>query len=787
MRQTPLSSTLLLPLLLLTIFTSLISARPSDIIFTPSKTSPLIPQAPTPNKPRRITVRHYILNVTSSDIWQACESFSSTPLINSTFPGPPLRARSGEILSVRVYNSLPHTSSMQHNLTVHFHGLSMKMHPVMDGTTMVSQWPIQPGQFFDYKIPLTAEDLGTYFYHSHVGVQAMTAYGAVIVEDPDEDKFFDPNDIKMRDKVEFVDVWGDEGLPGGSGKKSPYTWDEDRVLAVSDWWSYSSPERVAGQLKGDPFVWPGSANRLLLNGKSSPTDIKSMVEPSCNATKASLVGVSCDAAPKSCTTAKDYPKIQVDYGKRYRFRFIGATSLMYVSLGIAKPGRGGKKVEWEKMELIEADGSYLHPLEVDRVEITSGQRYSTLFRSKSAAQVAKDNTGGVYWIRAESRWRAGPSMWVKLVYPSAKGGASPPALFDSAGKELQLLPKETFGWVASQLSPLSKPGGPQWWYPNPMPKDDEVTRTVIIDTQQVKFYPSNKGVKWAENGKLFNETNPDPTDPSPFLVRTFLGDIDFPTPEQLDSPSFNPTSYASSPENATVQGLIADSQAERDAAKARHWGQGYDKNLNLYFAESNEVIDIVIVNKPSQLSSSVEIHPWHMHSHKHWSRTIQPGTFSFSRLESLYNPSSSPSPGSGFQQPIKRDTTIVYASPGAAYLNQTIPNPNENDGGFAVLRYKVDGRNAGVFLLHCHLTFHLEMGMGTVWTMAPRELADKMSGYPPKQVGVASGGEEGECARTRFELLWLRQECTNVATTAPTNNTPFNPPFPLYPNANPHA
>jgi FtsP/CotA-like multicopper oxidase with cupredoxin domain len=135
----------------------------------------------------------------------------------------------------------------------------------------------------------------------------------------------------------------------------------------------------------------------------------------------------------------------------------------------------------------------------------------------------------------------------------------------------------------------------------------------------------------------------------------------------------------------------------------------------MYFARQHEVIDIVLVNRPSQLSSQVEIHPWHMHSHKHWTRTIHPGTFSFSRLNAIY--ASNPN----FTNPIQRDTSIVYASPGAAYLNQSLPSTND-DGGFAVLRYKVKSNNAGFFLLHCHLQFHLAMGMATVWSINPAAL-----------------------------------------------------------------
>lgn len=617
---------------------------------------------------------------------------------------------------------------------------------------MISQWPITPGKYFDYKIPLTAQDKGSYFLHSHAGVQAMTAYAVLIVEDPEEETLVDPSgyteevDKEGQGAVQFQHVYGDVGLNQGgrSGGKSPYQWDQDRILAVGDWWSYSSPELIQRQLDADPFVWPGSASKLLLNGQSSPDPLASAgVAPACDQKKADAIKVSCKDAPKDCTTSQGYPEIHLDYGKTYRLRFIGATSLMYVSAAILKPstkpftaavGQSGV----EKMKLIEVDGGYIDAFEVDRVELTTGQRYSALYTSRSKAQVQNDGTAGVYWMRIESRWRSGPSMWVKILYPksSSKSASVAPPVDTSLKTDIQLLPNETFGWVTSSLSPLSKRNGPQWWYSEPMPKDSQVTRTVVLDAQQVKFYSSGKGVKWADNGEVYNESHPSPV---PYLMRTFLGDLPFPSAQQFSSALYNPTTYQTS---GGIQAIIAPEAEEASAAKRRKWAQGYDEKLNMFFAKQGQVIDIVIVNRPSEISQSVEMHPWHMHSNKHHTRTIQAGSFSFQRLESLYSSST------GYQNPIQRDTTVVYAAPGAAYLKETISNPSINDGGFAVLRYKVDPSNAGIFLLHCHIQFHLYMGMATVWTIAPDQLADKAGIYWPKlrveaenDVGVKDAGK----------------------------------------------
>ncbi|TKY88199.1 hypothetical protein EX895_002909 [Sporisorium graminicola] len=646
---------------------------------------------------------------------------------------------------------------------------------------MVSQWPIRPGRWFEYRIPLTTEDRGTFFYHSHVGVQAMTAYGAVVVEDPVVEEVADPSTATVEaeggvgwGRVEFVDVVGGEGLEaeGKSSRLSPYEYDEDRVLALGDWFSYSSTARVQEQLKGDPFVWPGSASKLLLNGRYSPPPTGTV--PACNQTRANNIGVSCSSAPPRCqTSTHDYPTIYLDYAKTYRLRLIGATSLMYVSLAFLAPTATpyasanasssvvAQRVRMDTMTLIEADGSYLDALEVEHVELAAGQRYSVLYQSRSRAEVERDAVGGVYWARVESRWRAGPSMWVRIVYPDldSSRAVGPPVALWPGQEDVQLLPGETFGWVASQLRPLSTPGGPAWWYSAPMPPDTAVTRTVIIDTQQVAFYPSAKGVKWDENGRIFNE--PAPPTAAPYLVRTFLGDIRFPTRAQFESAMYNPTTYpsssSSSSSNGHAQQAIVDvsSPAEAEAAVRRKWKQGYDSALNMYFALAGEVVDIVLINKPSALSGSVEIHPWHMHSHKHTTRTIQPGTFSLQRLEHVYASSSTASLTDAFSRPVERDTTVAYASPGAAFRNQTVPHPDRDDGGWTVLRYKVQADNAGVFLLHCHIQFHLEMGMATVWTLAPDVLANRTGMYWPTRPHKGENGNTHQGSVEGLDMGYL--------------------------------
>jgi L-ascorbate oxidase len=100
-----------------------------------------------------------------------------------------------------------------------------------DGTPL-SQWPIAPQHFFDYEILPHENDVSTSFYHSHIGVQAMTANGALIIED-------------IRDP--------------------PYVYDDERLIHLTDYFNKSDRTLEMG-LTSSPFVWSGETMGLLVNG-----------------------------------------------------------------------------------------------------------------------------------------------------------------------------------------------------------------------------------------------------------------------------------------------------------------------------------------------------------------------------------------------------------------------------------------------------------------------------------------------------------------------------------------
>lgn len=95
--------------------------------------------------------------------------------VNGQVPGPRLHIRQGDRVRINVTNRL------RESTTFHWHGLILPNE--MDGPAEITQKPIQPGGSYTYEF--TAQQSGTYFYHSHDHVdrqQALGLYGAMIID-----------------------------------------------------------------------------------------------------------------------------------------------------------------------------------------------------------------------------------------------------------------------------------------------------------------------------------------------------------------------------------------------------------------------------------------------------------------------------------------------------------------------------------------------------------------------------------------------------------------------------
>jgi iron transport multicopper oxidase len=154
--------------------------------------------------------------------------------VNGQLPGPTIRAKEGETITVRLCNNLSEPT------TIHWHGMHQRGTWFMDGVEMISQKPIPPGQCYVYRFK--AEPHGTHWYHSHTGVQHSDGlFGALIVEE----------------------------------KNDPYKdlYDFDSIVMMNDWFHQPSPQILANleqgkyRSKGGPTVGDVPFQSALINGK----------------------------------------------------------------------------------------------------------------------------------------------------------------------------------------------------------------------------------------------------------------------------------------------------------------------------------------------------------------------------------------------------------------------------------------------------------------------------------------------------------------------------------------
>ena len=117
----------------------------------------------------------------------------SVLVANKMLPGPSIEVCKGDRVIVEVMNMMQNGEAS----AIHWHGLHQRGTQHMDGIGMVSQCPIFPMQSFTYEF--MADDVGTHFWHSHMGTQRSDGLcGPLIIRDKDDPNrnLYDHDDLQ---------------------------------------------------------------------------------------------------------------------------------------------------------------------------------------------------------------------------------------------------------------------------------------------------------------------------------------------------------------------------------------------------------------------------------------------------------------------------------------------------------------------------------------------------------------------------------------------------------------
>jgi len=274
--------------------------------------------------------------------------------INGSIPGPLLRWREGDTVTLRVRNRLPQDTS------IHWHGILLPAN--MDGVPGFSFAGIAPDGMYEYRFKV--KQSGTYWYHSHSAFQEqLGVYGPLII-DPEEPEPF----AYDRDYVVFLSDWTDE---------SPA-----RVLAKlkkrSDY--YNRGRRTLGDFIDDVADngWTDTISERWAWAKMnmSPTDLADIS----GATYTYLLN---GQAPDGNWTGLFQP------GERIRLRLINGSAMSYFDFRI--PGL--------KLTVVAADGQNVEPVQVDEVRLAVAETLDVI--------VEPDGSQDAYTLFAQSMDRSG--------------------------------------------------------------------------------------------------------------------------------------------------------------------------------------------------------------------------------------------------------------------------------------------------------------------------------------------------------------------------------------------
>lgn len=282
--------------------------------------------------------------------------------INGSLPGPTLRLREGDTVTIRVTNRLPVASS------IHWHGIILPFQ--MDGVPGISFAGIAPGETFTYRFRL--QQSGTYWYHSHSGNQEQTGmYGALIVEPRGGERI-----RADRDYVVQLSDWTDE--------------DPERVFAKlktqSDYYNYIKP--TVGDFLHDASRMGLSAaidKREMWNQmRMNPTDLSD------------LSGATYTFLMNGTTPAGNWTGL-FKPGERVRLRIINGAANSFYDVRI--PGL--------KMTVVQSDGIDVEPVSVDEFRFGPGETYDVLVEPKDEA----------YTLFAQAMDRSGYARGTLAVQP----------------------------------------------------------------------------------------------------------------------------------------------------------------------------------------------------------------------------------------------------------------------------------------------------------------------------------------------------------------------------------
>ena len=245
--------------------------------------------------------------------------------INGGLPGPTLRFKEGDTARIHVVNGLK-----KEEVSSHWHGLLVPN--VEDGVPYVTTPPIFPGKSRTFEFPL--KHAGTYWYHSHTGLQEQRGvYGSIVIEP------------KNGERVKA---------------------DKEAVLVLSDWTNENPQEVMRSLMRASDWyaIQKGTAQSVLGAAKAGYLKDYFQREKS----RLPPMDVSDVAYDAFLINGRPRMDIPAKPGEKIRLRVINAAASTYFYLNSAAG----------PLSIIAADGMDVQPIRQNRLLIGMAETYDLL-------------------------------------------------------------------------------------------------------------------------------------------------------------------------------------------------------------------------------------------------------------------------------------------------------------------------------------------------------------------------------------------------------------------------
>lgn len=545
--------------------------------------------------------------------------------------------------------------------------------PHFDGVVQISQCPIQSHTTFRYVI--NADNIGTHWWHSHVGMQrADGAFGSLIIREPKinlPELIRDTYDIDSIDHVMIMQDWDHKtGTSGFNSFHHSIGHNKPKNILINAKGRFFEPN-LEKEIKQTTTPLPLTSTELTATKLSSfsPNNNSNINSNNSNDNKLSKKSISViSAKQKRDITNSDviyeshhtpFELLTVRKGLRYRFRTINS-GFLNCPLEIS--------IDNHTMLVIASDGRYFEPVMVDSLVTYAGERFDFV--------VDANQISGNYWIRVRGL------MDCDERFLKAHQGA---ILHYEDAKNVEPESKLTYDFhrIGFQMNSLNRGTG--------FIDSVSIAELTSLDDDQPELMKEHADYKFFVYYDFYDKNFPQFNNPHLYSIQAVSKDGN-----KFFGPQLNHISMK-------MPGKpLAVAREQNDETKFCNSSSLAAKNINCRsdFCECahiiqvplNATVELILVDEGYKYDAN---HPFHLHGHD----------FRVIGMERIQRT------GVTVEQ-IKKldDAGKIRRRLIGAPIKDTITVP---DGGYTVIRFLAN--NPGFWLLHCHIEFHVEVGMALVF------------------------------------------------------------------------